>query len=143
MVANNQKGWRKWSTLIAFAMLLGALLMALKAFVAEYVIYRAKTDNNSEQLTELTLAVKGLTKLLPQEESDTSKEIDNLRQQHAVLAATVSNNHALIGATREYQDVLRDELKGVAENKLNTVDFWRMLNTFIIPNTNQNEEKKK
>ncbi len=130
-IPNGNGTVRKWTLVIScglgFLMLIGALMMSSKALIEDYAVYRLQTESNTKGLVKLQAIISHVDKMLPQEETTFSRQIDDLQKNIAVLQNKMTNNNADIRSVKDYQNILRAELKQIDQTKLNKVDFWRQV----------------
>lgn len=124
--------------------LISAVISTIIICSVGYYHYIEKNVLGDKQLAQLTLEVEELQKhakktdefhqnsLLNDEKLES--EIHTLDLKFMTLSNKLSN-------TISYQSVLRTEVKALAENKLNTVDFWRLMNN-LFTRIRYLEEKK-
>ena len=114
--------------IVSFATTVGFCITCYTHYIEKNIISARQLDQNKVLIEALQVDVHELSlnhnKLL--------LEINELRNYHHTLDLKISSINSHIKNIIDYQNILRKEVKSIAENKLNIDEFWHIENTILI-----------
>lgn len=114
--------------LVSFLTTISICITGYTHYIEKNIIGDRQLNQNKNQIDQLKNEVKDIDK----EINELLIKSNELQNYHHTIDLKISSLQNSISNTVDYQNVLRIEVKSLAENKMDKIYFWHIMNNLLI-----------